>query len=155
MEKRRLVIGQHLRQRILEHCHEEKPNEACGIMTGRNGRVLHGYATDNAKQSPIFFEVDLTQQAVVLAEMQRRGEELLAIYHSHPKTEATPSRNDINMAVHYPDALRVIISLAGSRAEMRAYLIRGDKVHLVEIDYPSDGTGQWQDLRGYGERTGR
>jgi proteasome lid subunit RPN8/RPN11 len=143
----RLVIGQHLVQRILEHCHEEKPLEACGILTGRGGRVLHAYATDNIRRSPVFYEVDPGQQEFVLRTMAAAGEELVAIYHSHPTASAQPSANDIRLAVHYPDAIRVIVSLTGP-ADVRAFLIRSGKVQSVPLASPADAGGEWQDLRG-------
>jgi len=145
--QRRLVIGQHLIQRILEHCLEEKPFEACGILTGRGSQVLHAYATDNIRRSPIYYEVDPEQQEWVLRTMAEAGEELVAIYHSHPTAAAVPSANDIRLAVHYPDAIRVIVSLAGP-AVMKAFLIQDGNVRDVLLDSPHDGGGTWHDLRG-------
>ncbi|MDF2631171.1 MAG: hypothetical protein K0R39_5002 [Symbiobacteriaceae bacterium] len=146
---RRLVIGQHLIQRILEHCLEEKPCEACGILTGTGGHVLHAYATDNIKRSPVYYEVDPEQQEWVLTTMERQGEELVAIYHSHPTAAAIPSANDIRLAVYYPDAVRVIVSLAGP-AVIKAFLIQNGKVFDVAIDSPQQAGGLFRDLRGSG-----
>jgi len=151
MTDRRLIIGKQLLQRILEHCMEEKPYEACGILTGKAGRVLHAYATDNAKRSPVFYEVEFEQQERVLSAMEERGEELLGIYHSHPTAPAIPSLNDINQAVHYPDAVRLIISLAGP-ADLRAFLIREGQVKDVIIAIFSDVGGEFHDLRQVAER---
>lgn len=142
----RLVIGQRLLQQILEHCLEEKPYEACGILTGRAGKVLHAYATANAKRSPLFYEVDAEQQERVLRELAERGEELVAIYHSHPTAPALPSLNDVNQAVHYPHAVRVIISLGGP-TDVRAFLIQNGKVRDVMIAIFADAGGQFHDLR--------
>lgn len=141
-----MEIGQHLLRRVLEHCLEEKPLEACGIMTGRDRTVLDVYATENAKRSPVFYEVDPEQQERVLREMARRGDELIAIYHSHPTTPAEPSANDIRLAVHWPSALRVIISLAGPSA-VRAFLIERGRVATVPIATLQDLPGEWHDLR--------
>jgi [CysO sulfur-carrier protein]-S-L-cysteine hydrolase len=149
VSSRRLIIGQHLIQRILEHCLEEKPCEACGILTGRNGRVLHAYATDNVKRSPVYYEVDPEQQQWVLTTMEEQGEELVAIYHSHPTAAAVPSANDIRLAVHYPEAVRVIVSLAGP-AVVKAFLIQNGKVLNVELDSPHSAGGVFHDLRGRG-----
>lgn len=154
MALQHLVIGQHLLQRVLEHCLEEKPFEACGIMTGHDGTVLHVYATENARRSPVFYEVDPVQQAQVLGEMAGRGHELIAIYHSHPTTPAEPSANDIRLAVHWPDALRVIISLAGP-SDMRAFLIQHGKVANVPIATLHDLPGEWHDLRAAPEKENR
>lgn len=146
MQPSRLVIGQHLLRHILEQCFEERPLEACGILTGRNGQVLHAYATDNARRSPVFYEVDSAQQERVMRQMKEQGEELIAIYHSHPTAPAVPSLNDIRLAIHYPEAIRVIVSLAGP-ADFRAFLIQDGKVHPVPLDSPFDTVGEWSDLR--------
>jgi len=146
MNQRRLTISNQLLRHILEHCLEEKPLEACGILTGKEDVVLHAYATENARQSPVFYEVEPVHQATVLQEMEERGEKLLAIYHSHPTTAAEPSGNDIRLAVHWPEALRVIVSLAGA-AVVRAFLIQSGKVQEVPIRTVPDGGGVWEDLR--------
>ncbi|MFZ5825585.1 MAG: Mov34/MPN/PAD-1 family protein [Bacillota bacterium] len=151
MTERRLMIGRNLLQRILEHCLEEKPYEACGILTGRAGKVLHAYATDNSKRSPVLYEVETEQQERVLREMGERGEELVGIYHSHPTAPAKPSAQDISQAVHYPEAFRVIISLAGP-TNVRAFLIKEGKVNDVMIAIFADAGGQFHDLRQAAER---
>lgn len=142
-----LFIGKHLLQRMLEHCMDERPNEACGILTGRAGRVLHAYATASSKRSPVFFEVDTEHQHHVLEETERFQDELLAIYHSHPTAPAVPSLNDIQQAVHWPEAIRMIISLSG-RTEVRAYRISHGQVREVQVLQLADQTGEWVDLRG-------
>jgi [CysO sulfur-carrier protein]-S-L-cysteine hydrolase len=142
-----LRIEQQLLQRIREHCLEEKPVEACGILTGKAGHVLHAYATDNLSRSPVYYQVDPDQQGEILQLMEKRGEELVGIYHSHPTTEARPSRNDIQLAVHYPEAMRVIISLAG-RIDMRAYVIQKGQVTEIPIQAEGSQIGEWHDLRG-------
>lgn len=143
---RGLVIPQRILQGMLEHCLEEKPLEACGILTGREGRVVRGFATTNIKHSPVFYEVDPAQQEWVLRQTEEQGEELVAIYHSHPTAAAHPSANDIRLAVYYPEAVRVIISLAGP-ADVRAFRIRGSHVERVTFSSPQDATGRWFDLR--------
>lgn len=153
MEEQCLIIPQHLLQRIIEHCLEEKPIEACGILTGRDGRVLHAFATDNSKRSPVYYEVDHAQQKLVLQGMEKRGEQVVGIYHSHPTTPAVPSNTDIRMAVHYPEAYRVIVSLNGP-TDVRAYLIQYGKARRVNLHAPVDAGGEWHDLRGGIRRTG-
>jgi len=54
--------------------------------------------------------------------------ELLAIYHSHPRTEAYPSATDIRLA-YYPDSSYLIISLKNPKqAEAHLFLIIDGKV---------------------------
>lgn len=146
MSERRLTIGRRLLQRVLEHCMEEKPLEACGILAGFGGRVSAAYATDNSRQSPISFEIEPSQQEAALERIAERGEELVGIYHSHPTAPAVPSANDIAQAVHYPDAVRLIISLNGP-TELGAFLIRDGEVQQVPLEIVDTAGGEYHDLR--------
>ena len=59
-----------------------------------------------------------------MAKMRELGEELFAIYHSHPTTPALPSFYDLDEAA-YPDALYLIISLnTKGILEMRGFKIQ-------------------------------
>ena len=141
-----LVISQYLLQKIREHCLEEKPMEACGILTGKDGRVLHAYATASARPSPIYYEVLPEHQERVLRETADRGESLIAIYHSHPTAPAIPSATDIRLAVHYPEALRVIVSLVRG-TDVRAFRIRDGRSRPVDIVALQSPDGAWHNLR--------
>jgi [CysO sulfur-carrier protein]-S-L-cysteine hydrolase len=48
----------------------------------------------------------------ILRDIEDKGWQLIAIYHSHPANEAYPSRTDVSLA-YYPDAVYIIVSLAG------------------------------------------
>ena len=61
-----------------------------------------------------------------------QGLDLGAIYHSHTRSEPYPSQTDINLAF-YPDALYVIVGVAGDQAEVKAYEIRDGKVADAEL----------------------
>ncbi|OTA40820.1 MAG: hypothetical protein A6D92_12920 [Symbiobacterium thermophilum] len=146
--QRRLVIGRRLLQQVLEHCLEEKPVEACGILAGKGGRVTCAYAADNARRSTVFYEVDPEQQGEALRRIAERGEELLGIYHSHPKAPAVPSQSDIAQAVHYPDAIRLIVSLDGP-TEVGAFRIADGRVEEVPLQVLERLGGDFCDLRGW------
>ena len=70
-----------------------------------------------------FFNLDPQQQIQAMAQMRDNGEQLFAIYHSHPTSPAIPSSTDIEQA-NYPEALYIIISLnTKGILELRAYRI--------------------------------
>ena len=64
--------------------------------------------------------------------MDQRGEELVAIYHSHPASQPYPSPTD-RAEAHYPEAVYVLISLRSANAEVRAYRIADDMVREVSL----------------------
>jgi proteasome lid subunit RPN8/RPN11 len=97
-------------QRIYEHCDREYPNEACGILAGKDGRVLKVYSLASEKTSPISYHVDSKEHFRVLQEMREAGMGLVGIYHSHPDVPAFPSSIDVELA-YYPEAVYAIVTL--------------------------------------------
>jgi [CysO sulfur-carrier protein]-S-L-cysteine hydrolase len=66
--------------------------------------------------------------------MRAAGEEMLAIYHSHPETPARPSEEDIRLALT-PGVSYVIVSLADVQApDLRSFKIEKGKVVAEEIE---------------------
>jgi proteasome lid subunit RPN8/RPN11 len=66
-------------------------------------------------------------------EIERAGWELGAIYHSHTRSEAYPSQTDINLAF-YPDALYLIVGVAGSEPDLKAFRIVDERVDQVSLE---------------------
>ncbi len=70
-----------------------------------------------------------------MGEIEGRGEEIAAIYHSHTKTPADPSQTDINLAENWPDPVYLICSLADpDDPTVRGFAIREGNVNEVELD---------------------
>ena len=80
-------------------------------------------AARNAEASPLRYNLDPQDQFRIMTEMEERGEELAAIYHSHTASPAYPSQTDINLAA-YPDALYLIVSLAEGEEPLRGFRSR-------------------------------
>lgn len=71
-------------------------------------------------------------------QMRERGEELLAIYHSHPRSaEPTPSETDVRLA-YYPNAVYLIVGLAGPQPVIRAFRISEREERWEEVEYVID-----------------
>jgi [CysO sulfur-carrier protein]-S-L-cysteine hydrolase len=146
--RRQLFIPDRILRKVVDHCMEERPLEACGILVGQAGVVARGYATDNKLRSPVLYEVDERQLFQILKEMDREKEEILAIYHSHTETDPMPSKTDIQKA-HWPESFYMIVSLKDPKPRVRAYRIIDGQAHPAEIGVlKDDGTpAQWRDIR--------
>src|SRR5215218_7000354 len=120
---------------IVAHAHEEAPDECCGMIGARDGRAVSLYRARNAEASPLRYVVHPQDQFRIMEEMDERGEELGAIYHSHTGSAAYPSQTDINLAEGWPDPLYVICSIADPDSpELRAFVIRNGRVEEAALD---------------------
>jgi [CysO sulfur-carrier protein]-S-L-cysteine hydrolase len=128
-------ISREMLDRIVAHAHEEAPNECCGMIGGRDGEATTIYRTRNAEQSPLRYVIHPQDQFRVMEEIEGRGEELAAIYHSHTGSSAVPSQTDINLAEGWPDPLYLICSIANPDSpELRAFSIREGEVDEHPLD---------------------
>lgn len=114
----------------LLHLAQKSPHEEiCGLIS----RDRHGFrkcypVANTAGDKKRFFALDPRGQIAAMRIMREHGEELAAIYHSHPDSPPLPSLADVEQH-EYPDVLYLIISL-GTRGvlEMRGFRMRGREI---------------------------
>jgi proteasome lid subunit RPN8/RPN11 len=95
---------------IVEQGLREFPNECCGVIASEAGSPVKVYPMANADASPVTYRLDGREQLRVFEELDERGWDLWAIYHSHTHSEAYPSETDVRLAF-YPDARYLLLSL--------------------------------------------
>jgi len=108
---------------IIVHAREEEPNEACGLLAGKDEQVVKLYRVTNTERSAWRFFMDPQELYHAYRDMEDNGWELLAIYHSHPHGQAYPSATDVKLAT-WPEARYLIVSLLDrEKPAMRAFRI--------------------------------
>ncbi len=126
--------------RVLKHCQDEYPNEACGILAGHNGIVEKVFSMANAEPSPSFYVMDPQEQFKVMKEMRQAGLTLVGIYHSHTGSQAYPSATDVSLA-YYPEAVYLIITLTDrKKPASRGFTIIEGTIREVPVSTISEGT---------------
>ena len=123
-----------LRDRIVAHARESAPNEACGLLAGKDGVAARAIRCANVDGSPMTrYRPDPRDLVRAFREMDDRGEDLVAIYHSHPASQAYPSPTDQGQAF-YPEAYYVLVSLADRNSPViRGFTIRDGEVEEQEV----------------------
>jgi [CysO sulfur-carrier protein]-S-L-cysteine hydrolase len=81
-------------EEIVSQAREELPNEACGLVAGRNGYALKVIRMRNADRSALTYRFDPAEQLRVMDRLDEEGLDIVAIYHSHTHTEAFLSPTD-------------------------------------------------------------
>jgi proteasome lid subunit RPN8/RPN11 len=126
-------IPKQIVDQIIAHAREETPNECCGMIGGADGDATTLYRAANAEASPLRYSLDAQDQFRIMREIEERGEELVAIYHSHTASAAYPSQTDVNLAA-YPDAVYVIVSLQDPESpEVRGFRIQDGQIGESEL----------------------
>lgn len=114
---------------------QHSPNaEICGLVGSKDGVLNTCYPIDNIAETPAnAFLMQAEQQAAALQSIQAKGEQVYAIYHSHPSTPPVPSEKDLAEAGQH-DAYYLIISLSTKGVlEMAAYQLNNGQVEAVEL----------------------
>jgi len=121
-----------MRQAMIEHARRELPDECCGVLLGLDGAMQRAVAMSNAEPAPDRYIMDTGQQIALFKEMERTGEQLLGIYHSHPTSPALPSGADLQLAFH-PEAVYVIVSLADPTPDVRGFMLAENGFEEVDL----------------------
>lgn len=112
-------------EEIIAHAREASPHECCGLIGGSDdGTAQTIYRTRNVAAEPLVaYEAGPEDLFAAQRAMRERGEQLLAIYHSHPRSSnPEPSRSDVRLA-YYPSAVYFIVGLGGAEPCLRAFRI--------------------------------
>ncbi|HET9105468.1 MAG TPA: M67 family metallopeptidase [Solirubrobacteraceae bacterium] len=125
-------ISRELYDQMVAHAQADAPDECCGMVASRDGEAVAVHPAENAAHSPLRYEIDGAEQYRIQMTIDDAGHDLGAIYHSHTRSAPYPSQTDINLAF-YPEALYIIVGLAGDAPEVRAYEIRDGRVSDAEL----------------------
>lgn len=128
-----LILKKEFLEGIFNHSKREFPNECCGILAGKDGRVAKIYETTNIDKSPSTYFMEPKEQLEVMKEIRNQGWEMIGIYHSHVASPAYPSAHDVELAF-YPEASYVIITLEDeAHPQIRSFKIVGAKIEKEEL----------------------
>jgi proteasome lid subunit RPN8/RPN11 len=120
---------------IVAHSLEDAPNECCGLIAGSDGEARSLHRARNEFESPLRYNVHPLDLLRITTEIEDAGQELVAIYHSHTRSEAYPSQTDVNLAENWPDPLYLICSIAGpGEPVVRAFSLRDAEIEEVGLD---------------------
>ncbi len=124
---------------ILGHGKREAPLEACGYLAEKDGIIIRHYELTNMEGSEKYFSMDPVEQFAAVRSMRAAGYKLRAAYHSHPKTPARPSREDVRLA-YDADLSYVIVSLLDNN--IKSFKIKNAGLEKEEIEIIQEKTDE-------------
>jgi proteasome lid subunit RPN8/RPN11 len=121
-----VVLPPAVRRAIVAHARRDRPNECCGLLIGRGGRIAFACPMANLDPAPaIRYRIDDADH-IGLRRLLRRFAprlDIVGVYHSHPAGGPRPSNRDLREG-HYPDWIHLIVGFRGGRAVIYACRIR-------------------------------
>jgi len=146
-----LILSHSFYQAIVAHARAGYPAEACGLLRGRNGRVSGILPARNTAPNPQRnYQVD-AQSLLQALRWEDEGDELVAVYHSHPSGPAYPSAVDAANAF-YPESVYLILSLQYPAApQLEGFYLRPEamlhgktaRLLLREMSFSQVRPGLW------------
>jgi proteasome lid subunit RPN8/RPN11 len=147
-----LILSAADRETIERHLEAGYPDEACGVMIGRElpealasslaatrTEVVRLVLADNAREDSRHNRYVIPPEAVLAAEKAARAEGLgvIGYFHSHPDHPARPSEFDREHA--WPGLSYLIVSIRGGKAEdTKSWRLSDDRESFLEeaLEFP-------------------
>jgi proteasome lid subunit RPN8/RPN11 len=125
-----LLIPADIVRAMLDHCRREAPLECCGILGGTGLRVSSFHPLRNIASSETRYDADPQDLIRAYVWLRENGREIAAIYHSHPRWEAVPSKVDLKEN-HYGPVPRIIVSLLSDTPVVRAWRLEPESYEEI------------------------
>jgi proteasome lid subunit RPN8/RPN11 len=134
---------------------EGKPLEICGLLAGEAHPPLEGeaightvveavYPVESDDKSPLTYSLNAGGYQKAVKDIEARGLEVVGIYHTHPATQAYPSKTDVERAhweefddLLFPEYSYLIVSLRDPQhPEPHSFKIRGRNIPDDIVEEP-------------------
>ena len=106
-------------------------------MEGGVGVVTARFAVGNDLASPTAYHTNARDLLAAFRAMREGNLDVLAVYHSHPTSDAVPSRRDVAENTYGDSVVHLIVGLAHEKPDVRAWWITEEGYR--EADYAVNG----------------
>ena len=123
----KIILKQSDKKLLAQYSENQKPNEACAILFGKDDQVLDIFLTENIEESPLNFTISNEQLIEGYNIAEQKKMEVIGIFHSHPNSDAFPSNTDKKFMQSNPV---VWIIYSGINKNFRAFILESDSVEI-------------------------
>jgi proteasome lid subunit RPN8/RPN11 len=123
----KIILKQSDKKLLAQYSENQKPNEACAILFGKDNQVLDIFLTENIEESPLNFTISNEQLIEGYNIAEQKKMEVIGIFHSHPNSDAFPSNTDKKFMQSNPV---VWIIYSGINKNFRAFILESDSVEI-------------------------
>ena len=124
---KKIILKQSDKKILSQYSENQKPNEACAILFGKNNEVLDIFLTENIDDSPVNFTISNKQLIEGYKIAEDKKMDVIGIFHSHPNSDAFPSSTDRKFMQSNPV---VWIIYSGINKNFRAFILESDSIEI-------------------------
>ncbi len=128
--------------KIIKHCKDLLPYEACGlaggIKRGQDKYIKKIYLLTNTEASTNHFTMDIKEQFAAIKDMRRNGLQMAGNFHSHPSAPALLSEEDKRLAYDFNTSYMVLSLMDESSPVLKAYtvdIVKNVKEEIINISW--------------------
>ena len=122
-----IILKQADKKMLSQYSENQKPNESCAILFGKNNQVLDVFLTENIDESPVNFTISNKQLIEGYKIAEDKKMDVIGIFHSHPNSDAFPSNTDKKFMQSNPV---VWIIYSGINKNFRAFILESDTIEI-------------------------
>ncbi|KFM20335.1 CysO-cysteine peptidase protein [Marine Group I thaumarchaeote SCGC AAA799-P11] len=119
----KIILSNSDKKILTEHAENEKPNESCAILFGKENVISEVFLTKNIDESPVNFTISNEQLIEGYKIAEEKKVDVIGIFHSHPNSEAYPSNTDKKFMQSNPVAW---VIYSGVSKKFRAYMLESE-----------------------------
>jgi proteasome lid subunit RPN8/RPN11 len=122
-------------EEIRRHALEAYPDECCGALIARAGRIVEAFRLPNTTAAEARRRFRISPSDYRQSEQRAAAQQatLAGFYHSHPDHPARPSPHDLEQA--WPNFTYIIIAVrAGQAGDITSWQLRGDRSGFDQED---------------------
>ena len=129
--QKKIIISNIFRENLVQHANKQDPYESCAILLGNvneeTWEITEIFLTENMDKSEINFTVSNEQLLEGYTKAEEKGLSVVGIFHSHPKSEPSPSNTDIEFMKGNPVPW---VIYSGLTNDMKAYLLESEVIQI-------------------------
>ena len=122
-----IILSQSQKQILIDHARKCAPAESCALLFGKEesntSTVKEVFLTKNTENSPVNFTISNDELLTGYQEAEKKGLDVIGIFHSHPHSEARPSSTDKKFMMINP-VIWMIFSNA--QDELNAFILESE-----------------------------
>ena len=119
----KIILSKSSKEILSRHAESQEPNESCAILFGDKDTVLDIVLTENTAKSPTSFTISAEELINVYSMEKTKRMSIIGIFHSHPTSDAYPSKTDEKFMRCNPV---VWVIYSGINKDFKAYTLERD-----------------------------